>query len=141
MKHAALILSSLLLAAITTVAMVESSGHAAKSAAAFNTPTTFEHVTKSMAFACGKRDASGREFGTAHEIVHRTVWTFRPDGTVSIDRGFPSAGRGKSTYSIAGRVLTVVHTDAKGRHVSTQKLKLSKDGSKLGTMRLIPRSP
>lgn len=131
----------LLLASVLLLATATSLGEtAAQSArATFASSQVFEDVTTTTAFACNKRDSSGRSFGTAHEMTTRTTYDFRPNGLVRVhsDRFH---GKTNASYSIAGRVVTLRFFDDKGRQVSVRKLTLSKDGMKLGNLKkLVPK--
>ncbi len=132
----------LLTASILTVALVLSaalshgSGRVDAPSQHFKAATSFEHITTSTAFACNKRDPSGRTFGTAHETTHRSVYVFFADGTATVDSGFGLSNH--ATYSIKNRKLSIVHLDDSGLPAHEQVLELSKDGQRLGAMTRLP---
>lgn len=100
--------------------------------AAFKQVVTFQACTTSWAFACGKRDAQGRTFGTAHEQKHCERYTFQPNGTYSLAGDFEAAGVG--TYQLIGGTVKITPILDDGTRDKPFELVLSPDGKKLGTM-------
>jgi hypothetical protein len=111
---------------LAVVAVLLSAGSAA--AQPFARATSFQECTKSTAFACNMRDASGMTYGTAKEITHCTTWTFRPDGT------FTTSWADHGVYRVAGGKVTITQIDDSGKRAASYDLVLSPDGSKLGGM-------
>lgn len=101
--------------------------------AGFTKATTFESCTTSWAFACGKRDAQGRTFGTAHERKHCEKYTFQPNGTYSLLGDM--AGTSYGTYKMIGNKVRIVPTFSDGTNGEPFELVLSTDGATLGVMK------
>lgn len=99
---------------------------------AFAQATTFEGCSVSWAFACGKRDAAGHTFGTAHERKHCERYTFQPNGTYSVAGAM--AGTSYGTYSMIGGTVRMVPIYSDGKQGEPFQLPLSADGSTLGKM-------
>lgn len=100
--------------------------------AAFPQAVTFQACTTSWAFACGKRDAQGRTFGTAHEMKHCETYTFQANGTYSIAGDIGASGVG--SYQLIGGTVKLTPTNNDGTKGRQFELSLSADGKKLGTM-------
>ena len=100
--------------------------------AAFTQPVTFQACATSWAFACGKHDAQGRTFGTAHQQTHCERYTFQPNGTYSVAGDFGMANVG--TYKMIGSTVKITPTLEDGTKDKPFELVLSSDGKKLGTM-------
>lgn len=88
-------------------------------------PTTYERCQTITMFACGRIDAAGHRYGTAHERKECTRMTFHPDGTV-VQRGdFEREDHG--TYRIFAGKLRIAFEGQ-----PAFELALSPDGMKLG---------
>lgn len=98
----------------------------------FSAETSFEGCTTSWAFACGKRDASGQRFGTAHPRRHCESFTFRPDGTYRAQSIYKFSVGG--TYQIIGATVRLLPTNVDGTRGPAFDLPLAPDGSTLGTL-------
>lgn len=96
----------------------------------FPAQVAYKSCSKSWAFACGMQDANGRTYGTAHEREHCEQYTFRSDGTYTV-QGFVGID---GTYRIVGNSveLTQQIPDAPPE---VYTLELAKDGSTLGGMK------
>jgi len=117
-------LASVLLATtFATVALAQ------PSSTAFSTTTSFRSCTKSWAFACNMRDASGHTYGTARQVEHCETLTFRPDGTY-VDAALGPVARG--VYDLRNGTVTLTPIDDAGKRGTPFALTLSADGNSLG---------
>jgi hypothetical protein len=100
----------------------------------FASATVYQHCQTTWMFACGKRDASGQTYGTAHERNHCERYVFQADGTFTSTGTFDFS---EGTYRIfAGKVRI---TPAADETIRPFELALSPDGSKLGNFTRLPR--
>lgn len=114
------------------VAVVSATAFAQPGPQRFTKSTSFQSCSTSWAFACGKRDASGRTFGTAHEVKRCYKYTFEPNGTYASigDIGGTEYG----TYKMIGGTVRMTPNSQNGTPAKSFDLALSPDGNSLGTM-------
>lgn len=98
----------------------------------FATVQSFRSCQETWAFACGKIDASGHRYGTAHKRTLCSTYTFLPDGTAKLGvyPGLWERGR----YRIHGGIVHIDVLDEKGKITSSSDLRLSGDSTMLGDM-------
>ena len=111
---------------LSVLAILLTAGTAFAQPTAFTKPTSYEGCIKSTAFACGMRDASGREYGTAKEITHCTTYTFQTNGTWVSNWGE------HGTYKLTGNKVSITYINDDGTRAKPYDLALSADGKKLG---------
>ena len=100
----------------------------------FASVVSYQSCSTSWAFACGKTDAGGRRYGTAHEQRHCQTYTFRPDGTVSV-AGDLLLGLGQAgTYRLFGDRVRLELQNEEGPP-DVFELPLGKGGATLGVMK------
>ncbi len=104
-----------------------------KPASGFAKATTFGSCSTSWAFACGKRDAQGNTFGTAHEMKHCEKYTFQPNGTYSLLGDMAGASYG--TYKMIGSTVRITPTFSDGTKGQPFDVVLSAEGATLGSMK------
>jgi hypothetical protein len=100
----------------------------------FMATTTYMSCHKETMFACGKIDAAGHRYGTAHEVERCESYVFHPDGTF-VARGLPNL---EGTYRIfAGKLKMTFEPAFEGDKPHTTELVLSPDGTLLGEMKRV----
>jgi hypothetical protein len=105
----------------------------------FSTERTYSQCQETWAFACNKRTADGRTYGTAHKRTHCSSYTFLPSGRAIIRFNGSIVDRG--SYTVKTDKVRIKLIDSSGTVTNRFELKLSKDEHLLGDMSLSPTKP